>query len=192
MNNLALLRQERKIKQIDMAKMLKVSQGTLSNWERGVHDIDQENLDFLAEFFNVSVDYILGRSSIPNPYVINIFSTNLKQIRKVKDVTQHELAKYLSVSQQAVAKWETDKATPDPDTLKKMADFFDVSIDYLLGHSSSQHSHERLLPDKDFEYLQKMKASDKPAVKAIAAAVGKLLREAERLSNIDDAEKDEK
>ena len=45
------------------------------------------------------------------------------------------LAEKLFVSQQAVAKWENpeSKASPNPDTIRKIADFFDVSIDYLLG-----------------------------------------------------------
>ncbi len=66
MNRLAELRNKRNINQIDMAKLLNVSQGTLSNWERGVHDIDQKTLKFLAEYFEVSIDYLLGQSDKSN------------------------------------------------------------------------------------------------------------------------------
>ncbi len=67
MNRLVELRQEKKIKQIDLAKMLNVSQGTLSNWERGVHEIDQDSMNFLCDFFETSTDYLLGRSDIRRP-----------------------------------------------------------------------------------------------------------------------------
>ena len=60
---------------------------------------------------------------------------NLKQLRKQHKISQAELAKQLFVSQQAVGKWETNKATPNPETIIKIANIFDVSTDYLLGHS---------------------------------------------------------
>jgi len=60
MNRLAHLRKEKNILQIDLAKELNISQGTLSNWERGIHDIDQEYLKILANYFDVTIDYLLG------------------------------------------------------------------------------------------------------------------------------------
>jgi len=54
------LRTAKGMKQIELANALKVSQATLSNWERGVHDLDSESLIMLSRIFNVSIDYILG------------------------------------------------------------------------------------------------------------------------------------
>ena len=47
-----------------------------------------------------------------------------------------KLATAISMSQQAVAKWESGGASPDPDMLSKIADYFNVSTDYLLGRES--------------------------------------------------------
>lgn len=58
------MREEKEIKQIELAQILNVSQSTLSNWERGIHDPDNESLAHLANFFNCSIDYLLKYSTV--------------------------------------------------------------------------------------------------------------------------------
>ena len=65
----------------------------------------------------------------------NIFIERLKKLRYQKKVSQAALAGELGFSQQAVGKWETGVATPDPDTLRNIAQYFNVTVDYLLGTS---------------------------------------------------------
>lgn len=61
------------------------------------------------------------------------FGTRLKRLRKENDVTQAALAEYLGVVSSAVGKYETvENAYPSVDALIKIAEFFHVSIDYLL------------------------------------------------------------
>lgn len=61
------------------------------------------------------------------------FGTRLKRLRKEQDVTQAQLAEYLGVVSSAVGKYETvDNAYPSVEALIKIAEFFHVSIDYLL------------------------------------------------------------
>ena len=55
---LAELRLDRKMTQKDLAKMLFVSVGTISNYEKGVHFPDIEKLIDLADFFHVTTDYL--------------------------------------------------------------------------------------------------------------------------------------
>ena len=62
-----------------------------------------------------------------------MFSERLKKLRKAKKLTQTDLACIMHLSHGAVAMWETNKRQPDNATLGKLADFFGVSIDYLLG-----------------------------------------------------------
>lgn len=57
---------------------------------------------------------------------------NLKNIRKKNDLTQDELAEKLSVTRQAVSNWENGKTEPDIETLTKIAQIFDISIDELV------------------------------------------------------------
>ncbi len=58
----------------------------------------------------------------------------LTELRKKKGWTQEELAKKLNVSPQAVSKWEKDVSFPDVTLLTTIAEIFDTSVDYLLGH----------------------------------------------------------
>lgn len=58
---LAELRQDRKMTQRDLAEILYVTDGTISNYENGVHLPDIDKLVELADYFNVTTDYLLGR-----------------------------------------------------------------------------------------------------------------------------------
>ncbi|KEH91633.1 XRE family transcriptional regulator (plasmid) [Clostridium botulinum C/D str. BKT12695] len=62
-----------------------------------------------------------------------IVHERIKKERIEKGINQPELAKILNVSKQTVSNWENGKRTPDADTLTKLADFFNCSVDYLLG-----------------------------------------------------------
>ena len=61
MNRISELRQKNGLKQADLAKHLGVAQNTLSNWERGINDIDTDNLMKIADYFSCTTDYVLGR-----------------------------------------------------------------------------------------------------------------------------------
>jgi transcriptional regulator with XRE-family HTH domain len=65
-NRIKEVRKKADVKQRDLAKSLCVSQGTLSNWERGEHDPGSENLMKIALIFDVSVDYLLYKTNVPN------------------------------------------------------------------------------------------------------------------------------
>lgn len=73
-----------------------------------------------------------------------MFAENLKKLRKDKGITQTQFASQFNISSGTIAMWETGKRMPDTDMLKKIAQFFDVSIDYLLDNekSSSENSDE--------------------------------------------------
>lgn len=58
---------------------------------------------------------------------------NIRKLRNEKRVTQTEVAKNIGISYQALGLYENEKNKPDPDTLWKLADYFGVTIDYLLG-----------------------------------------------------------
>lgn len=59
----------------------------------------------------------------------------LAQLRKEQNLTQEKLAKALKVSRGAVSMWEIDQRTPDPPILQRIANYFGVSVDYLLGNT---------------------------------------------------------
>jgi len=65
-----------------------------------------------------------------------MFSDKLKLLRSQKGLTQVQLSQELNISSGTVAMWETGKRIPDSETLVKLADFFNCSVDYLLGRTS--------------------------------------------------------
>lgn len=62
------LREDRDIKQVEIAKYLHVKQNTYSQYENGQRQIPIEALIKLAEYFQTSTDYILGLTNDPKPY----------------------------------------------------------------------------------------------------------------------------
>ncbi len=59
---------------------------------------------------------------------------NLKILRESKGYTQQQLSEMIGVSQQTLQKYETQKHEPDIESLKKLADIFGVTVDYLVSH----------------------------------------------------------
>ena len=62
-----------------------------------------------------------------------LFKSRLKQLRTEKNLSQTELAKVLNVSQRSISSWETGFRQPDFETLERIAKFFEVTTDYILG-----------------------------------------------------------
>lgn len=64
-----------------------------------------------------------------------MFKTKLKELRAAHGITQPMLARVLDVSIGAVGNWETGNRKPDTEMLDKIARYFNVSVDYLLGRT---------------------------------------------------------
>lgn len=98
------------------------------------------------------------------------FADRLRQLRKEKGITQEKLAERFFITKSAVSKYETGVNTPENKLLQDMADFFEVSVDYLLGRSDEKYIiidepeislHEqyankitKLLEDEGLEYTE--------------------------------------
>ena len=78
---------------------------------------------------------------------------NIKKLRIAKGINQVEFAKILCVTKQCVSNWENDNVVPSIDMLCKIADFFDVSTDYLLGRSEKRVVEVSNLTDEQITHL---------------------------------------
>ncbi len=67
-DRLRIARKERNLTQTDLARQLNVATSTIGMYEQGRRDPDTETVKFLASYFNVSTDWLLGVSNIRNPY----------------------------------------------------------------------------------------------------------------------------
>lgn len=61
------LRDERGLTQDDLANLLNIKRQTYSAWERNISNPDISTIDFLADYYDVSTDYLLGRTNIKSP-----------------------------------------------------------------------------------------------------------------------------
>lgn len=99
---------------------------------------------------------------------------NLKELRKQHNLSQQKLADILHVSQQSVYKYENDITSPDIETLTRMADYFNTSIDYLVEYTDISHRiepvRETMLNEDEIElveYYRKLTPAQKKLVHAV-------------------------
>lgn len=103
------------------------------------------------------------------------FGERLKLLRKKKKLSQQALSDRIGLNRATYARYETNDNQPDYDTLQKLADFFDVKIDYLLGRTNDtspsnnnfmmvresgaeyKTREELLLTSQDLNILEEMK-----------------------------------
>ena len=81
------------------------------------------------------------------------FGERLRALREEKNLTRDALASKLIVSYSAVSKYETNVRFPDKGTLINLADFFDVSVDYLLCRSDIRETAEEILNKSKEQFL---------------------------------------
>ena len=77
----------------------------------------------------------------------------IRKLRRERGMTQEQLAEAMGVSTASVSKWETGQTAPELTALMALADFFEVSVDTMLGHSVEGNRRSAL--------LEEMKALDK-------------------------------
>lgn len=81
------------------------------------------------------------------------FGTRLANLRREHNLTQNDIADRLNISAQAVSKWENDLTSPDIDTLLKLADIFDITVDELLGKKKKETLYVPTEERKDINKL---------------------------------------
>ena len=72
---------------------------------------------------------------------------NIRTMRKKQNLTQEQLAEAMGVTVGAVSKWELGSSVPDIGMIMELADFFETSVDVLLGYAWRQHSVEQAVEE---------------------------------------------
>ncbi len=102
--------------------------------------------------------------------MIGVFSKALKELRKKYNLSQKELAKELKVAPSTISMYEKGKRSPNDGLLKKIATYFDVSTDYLLGHIRKNETDSYDM----YDYLEKIRSDrDMRALFELASKVNK-------------------
>ncbi|SFM09999.1 helix-turn-helix domain-containing protein [Pelosinus propionicus] len=79
---------------------------------------------------------------------MSTFGKRLKELRSKKGLTQKELAPFINTTRDTLANWEVGRATPDIESVKTIADYFNVNTDFLLGRSNIDYKlTDMITPD---------------------------------------------
>jgi len=123
----------------EMADILEVAKITYNHYETQEKIIPIERLNTLCNFYNISIDYILGLSSVLNYNVINkdidsfIAGKRLKEFRKENKLTQVKLAELLNTVHPTIVNYENGKNLIPTAFLYTICKKYCISADYLLG-----------------------------------------------------------
>lgn len=147
------LREENGTSQLELAKIFNISNTALSQYESGNRTPSDDLKIKLADYFNVSLDFLMGRTEsykINNCSSTEIYNSNdsfpqskknltstLLYLRKSHNLTQEMVADKLNLSRVRYNNYETGKRSPDYQTLTMIARLYNVSIDYLIGYTNN-------------------------------------------------------
>ena len=102
------------------------------------------------------------------------FGKTLKKLREDRNISAIKFSEDLSIHRGTLSNWETGKRTPDSQTLLKIADYFNVTVDYLLGNT------DRKTDDTKIYNLQKVNTNEMvkiPVIGVIKAGIPMLAEE---------------
>ena len=80
------------------------------------------------------------------------FGHILRELREEKDILQVELAKKLNITSQSLSQYELGKRMPDIEMIDRLANFFNVSVDYLLGRTDIKEPIKNIVSEKQQDY----------------------------------------
>ncbi len=139
LERLYFLREENDLTQREMGKIIGVSRAAISQWENTKEIIPLEKLNIYANYFKVSMDYIVGFSNIKKAKIVEdkpvldrkVIGKKLLEIRKKNQVTQSQLAQILNTSHSTISAYENGKTLILTTFAYQICLKYGVSMDFL-------------------------------------------------------------
>ena len=141
MNNTRLLelREYNFLLQKDIAQILNIDRSTYSTWETNLKIIPLKHLNTLSNYYNISMDYILGLTNKKikhkklNELDKKIIGNNIKKLRSNNNLTLRDLAKILNTTSSTISAYETGKTLLLTAFAIEIAKKYHLSIDESCG-----------------------------------------------------------
>lgn len=108
------------------------------------------------------------------------FANRFRNLRNERQLTQEDLSKVLDISKSTISMYEHGYRTPDFETLEKIADYFNVDMNYLLGYASRRHVpiYEQAANGRKFQiYFEKLNKLNESQLALVEKIVDELLKE---------------
>lgn len=129
------------LRQKDIADILGITQQFYSLWENGSKIIPLKHLNNLCNYYNLSMDYVIGLSNIKYYNITNkeidkiLIGERSRKIRKDKNITQEELADILNTTHSTISAYESGKSTILTAFAYEICKRYNISMDYLCGRT---------------------------------------------------------
>lgn len=150
----ALLLAENNVTPYRVSKDTGIATATLSDWKNGRSTPKNDKLQKIADYFNVSLDWLIGNSDYRNVQDLIKSESNdngylaFSKLLNERGVTAYKVSKETGVTQSTLSDWKRGRSTPKTDNMKKIADYFGVSIDYLM--TGKESNDENTSTEKDY------------------------------------------
>ncbi len=138
------LLKEKGLKQIDLTNYLGVPKAIYTGWKTGRTKSYQKHLSKIADFFGVSVDYLLGKTETTDPDAPTlspekqkIIVDRISGLCEEKSVSINQMLKETNLNKSLVDNLKKG-SIPSVDKIECVADYFGVSVDYLLGKTEQK------------------------------------------------------
>ena len=134
--NLNSLMNEKNLNAPALAKILNTDRTNITRYLRGERLPNFKLFVSIIEYFNLSADVTLGLKdySTESRFLpVKDFASNLRAVMQESNTTQYKIEKQLKISGASMYNWLFGKSLPSIENLVKLAEFMDVSVDYLLG-----------------------------------------------------------
>ena len=125
----------------EIAKLIPLSQSTLSNALTYGIIPSTKTLIKIADFFDISINFLLGKTDIEDFYKSSSpasFLPRFESLCSEKEVTHYKVAADCLFDKSNISRWITKGFLPELEILELLCDYFNVSIDYLLGRTEDK------------------------------------------------------
>lgn len=133
------IRKDKNLNQLEIAELINVKQPTYSAWENGTKIIPLKHLNTIANYYNVSLDYLtnLSAQNEKTNKIKNLdkklIGNNLKKFRHNNNITQVELAKILNTTHSTLSAYESGKTLILTAFAYQICKSYKISLDWLCG-----------------------------------------------------------
>lgn len=146
-NRLKVIRKFKGLTQTEVAKVLNITQSQYGKYENGKTSISMENAKKLAEYYGVSVPYLLGLDDDSTDTIEIIPRKNIfSELARNKGKSLKEISEETGIGYSTIGNYNQGSRIPKTENAFILADYFGVSVAYLLGLENMDSKRDDQIP----------------------------------------------